>query len=102
MNYPTSAIKTPALQATPIPPGVCYEFRTSLNTILMSVEILEEDILSGSLEDILLYIQNIKAAGERMRGLLESDSELAFLQTRSNRWSRKRNNSTDLSQRDLA
>jgi signal transduction histidine kinase len=101
MNYPTSAIKTPDLHATPIPPGVSYEFRTSLNTILMSVEILEEDVLAENLEDILLYIQNIKAAGERMRSLLEGDSELAFLQTR-NRLTRRRNTPSELSQRDLA
>ena len=47
-----------------------HEFRTSLNTILMSVELLEGEDYPGSEEERAHYRQQIKVAAEHMRNLL--------------------------------
>ncbi|MDY6937976.1 MAG: histidine kinase dimerization/phospho-acceptor domain-containing protein [Cyanobacteriota bacterium] len=52
-----------------------HEFRTSLNTILMSVELLEGDDYPSSEEERAHYRQQIKVAAEHMRNLLNEALE---------------------------
>ncbi len=52
-----------------------HEFRTSLNTILMSIELLEAEEVSGSDEERAHYRQQIKVAAEHMRNLLSEALE---------------------------
>lgn len=52
-----------------------YEFRTSLNTILMSVELLETQKASGRDVGSTHYLQQIRSAVDKMNALLEQRSE---------------------------
>lgn len=53
-----------------------YEFRTSLNTILMSVELLETQKASGRDVGSTRYLQQIRSAVDKMNDLLDERSEL--------------------------
>lgn len=53
-----------------------YEFRTSLNTILMSVELLETQRAFGKEVGSTRYLQQIRSAVDKMNGLLDERLEV--------------------------
>jgi signal transduction histidine kinase len=53
-----------------------YEFRTSLNTILMSVELLETQKASGKDVGSTRYLQQIRSAVDKMNDVLDERLEL--------------------------
>jgi signal transduction histidine kinase len=53
-----------------------YEFRTSLNTILMSVELLETQKASGKDIGSTRYLQQIRSAVDKMNDVLDERLEL--------------------------
>ncbi|MGB3241024.1 MAG: histidine kinase dimerization/phospho-acceptor domain-containing protein [Geitlerinemataceae cyanobacterium] len=53
-----------------------YEFRTSLNTILMSVELLETQKASGKDTGSTRYLQQIRSAVDKMNDVLDERLDL--------------------------
>ncbi|MBE9039844.1 hypothetical protein IQ235_03435 [Oscillatoriales cyanobacterium LEGE 11467] len=65
---------------------IAHEFRTALNTILMSVELLTEQELFGTQIDRKYYLQHIRGAVENMNELLIQSESKAQHQTSSIPW----------------
>ena len=57
---------------------ISYEFRTSLNTILMSVELLETEKAEADVENLgtKRYLKHIREAVGEMSDLLDRDDRL--------------------------